>query len=104
MIARVLAVALFVSVCHKSVFYRNSWTNRAGFWHGSFLSPILYRVKRKFGYLQNIGTSLWNFVPNYTDLEKFCFGVSIVETCYRLSLRKVDARSVINWTVVDQLG
>jgi len=25
-----------VCVCHKSVFYRNGWTNRAGFWHGSF--------------------------------------------------------------------
>jgi len=39
------------------------------------------------------------------DLEKFCFGLSlsIIKTCYRLSSRKVDAPSVINWTVVDQL-
>ena len=28
-----------VRVCHKSVFYRNGWTNRAGFWHVSFLPP-----------------------------------------------------------------
>ena len=41
-----------VSVCHKSVFYRNSRTNRAGFWHVSFLPPVLHGVKRKFGYLQ----------------------------------------------------
>jgi len=44
------------------------------------------------------GTSLWNFVPN-SGLGKFCFGISIVETCYQLSSRKVDAQGVINWTV-----
>jgi len=38
------------------------------------------------------------------DFKKFCFGISIVETCYRLSSRKVDAQSVINWTVVGQLS
>ena len=36
--------------------------------------------------------------------QKFCFGVSIVETCYQLSSRKVDAQSVKNWTVVGQLS
>ena len=41
-----------VSVCHKSVFYRNGWTNRTGFLHVSFHPPVLYSVKRKFGYLQ----------------------------------------------------
>ena len=44
-------------------------------------------------------TSLWNFVLN-TGLRKFCHGISIVETCYKLSSRKVDAQSVINWAVV----
>ena len=39
--------------CHKSVFCRNGRTNRASFWHGSFLPPILYCVViGKFGYLQ----------------------------------------------------
>jgi len=47
--------------------------------------------------------SLWNFPPNF-GLRKFCFGVSIVETCYRLSSTHVDAQSVINWTVVVQLS
>ena len=41
-----------VSVCHKSVFYRNGWTNRAGFLHVSFHPTVLHCVKRKFGYLQ----------------------------------------------------
>jgi len=27
-------VSVCLSVCHKSVFYRNGWTDRAGFWHG----------------------------------------------------------------------
>ena len=48
-------VRLSVSVCHKSVFYRNRWTNRAGFWHISFLPPVIHCVKRKFGYLQKWG-------------------------------------------------
>jgi len=37
-------------------------------------------------------------------LRKFRHGISIVEACYQLSLRKVDAQSVINWAVVGQLS
>jgi len=53
---------------------------------------------------KNKGTSLWNFVLN-SGLRKFCHGISMVEKCYQLSSRKVDAQSVIviNWAVVDQL-
>jgi len=47
-----LCLCLYVSVCHKSEFYRNSSTNLPGFWLGSFLPPILSRVWRNFGYLQ----------------------------------------------------
>jgi len=49
------------------------------------------------------GTSLWNFVLN-SGLRKFRHGISIVETCYQLSSRKVDAQRVINWAVVGQLS
>jgi len=52
---------------------------------------------------ENKGTFLWNFVVN-SGLRKFRHGISIVETCYRLSSRKVDAQSVINWAVVGQLS
>ena len=52
---------------------------------------------------KNKGTSLWNFVLN-SGLRKFRHGVSIVETRYQLSSRKVDAQSVINWVVVGQLS
>ena len=53
----------------------------------SFLPPVLHSVKRKFGVLQNKGTSLWNFVLNF-GLRKFRHGISIVETCYQLSSEK----------------
>jgi len=65
-------------------------------WQVSVLPPVLQCVKRKFGYLQNKGTFLWNFVVN-SGLKKFCHGISIVETCYQFNSRKVDAQSVINW-------
>jgi len=32
---------------------------------------VFYTVIRKFGYLRNSGTSLWNFAPNSGDLENF---------------------------------
>jgi len=38
-------VSVSVCVCHKSVFYRNGWTNPAGFRHGSFFPPILHCFK-----------------------------------------------------------
>ena len=52
---------------------------------------------------KNKGTSIWYFVLN-SGLRNFAHGISIVETCYQLSSRKVDAQSVINWTVVGQLS
>ena len=53
-------------------------------------------------YVQNKGSSLWHFAAN-SGLRKFRHGISIVEACYQLSSRKVDAQSVINWAVVGQL-
>jgi len=44
---------------------------------------------------KNKDTSLWNFVLN-SVLRKFRHGISIIETCYQLSSRKVDAQNVIN--------
>jgi len=41
------------------------------------------------------------FSPN-SGLRKFRHSMSIVESCYQLSSRKVDAQNVINWTVVGQ--
>jgi len=100
-----LAVALCLSVC-LSVTSRCSieaaerielvFGKRASF-------HLSHCVKRKFRYLQNRGISLWKFLPN-CGLRQLCFRISIVETWYRLSSRKVDAQSVINWTDVGQLS
>ena len=57
------------------------------FWHGSFLQRILHRVLRKSEYLQNKGTSLWNFAAN-SGLRKFRHGKLIV-----LSTKLVDGRA-----------
>ena len=79
-------------VCRKLVFYRNRWTNRAVFLHGSFFPPILHCVIRKLRYLQNTGTSHWTFAP-ISGLRQFRHGTSIVEACYQLSSKKVDAQT-----------
>ena len=47
-------------------------------------------LKGNLGISKYKGTSLRNFVPN-SGHRQFCFGISIVETCYRPSPRKVDA-------------
>jgi len=45
-------LCLSVSVCHKSVFYRNGWTDRADFWRVGFFQSFLHCVEKKFRYLQ----------------------------------------------------
>ena len=61
----VASVCPSVSVCRNSEFYESGWAYRAGFGHGSFISPVLHchkdiRVSPKQGY----SSCLWNFVPN----------------------------------------
>ena len=102
-LARVLAMALCLSV---SVTSRCSieMSERIGlFWHGSFLRPILHYVIRKFIYLQKTRVLPSGMLLYTLDLRKFRHRISIVEVCYQLSSRKVDAHSVINWTVVAKL-
>ena len=110
MLARyILSLCVRLSVCqsvrHKPILYRNDWKNRAGFWHGGFFRPVLqYTVLWwNSGTYKNNGTFLSNFFLN-SGLREFCCGLSMVETCYQLSSRKVDTQSMINWTVVCQLS
>jgi len=98
MLARVLSMAVCLSVCHKSVFCREGWTDWFGFCHGGFLWSALHCAAKKFRYLQKLYLFLWNFYLNF-GLRKLRHGISIAETCHQLNLRKVDAQSVINWTV-----
>jgi len=50
-----VSASVCLSVYHKSVFYRNGWTDRAGLWRAGFYRPILHCVLRKFRYLQKDG-------------------------------------------------
>ena len=100
-------------LCHGPVSVRPSVTSRSstktaerielvfGIW-ASF-HPSYTVLKGNSVIFKNKDTSLWNFVLN-SGLRKFRDGISIVETCYQLSSRKVDAPSVINWAVVGQLS
>ena len=72
----------------EPTFYRNCWAYRAGFCHGGFLPPILHRATRKLGYLQNKGTSVWNFSQTL-DFENFATAIVdrvVNKTCRRSSL------------------
>jgi len=55
-----VSVCLCLCFCHKSEVCRNGWTNRAGFWHVSFLPPILVAVStawfRRAGQLATLDT------------------------------------------------
>jgi len=98
---RIIAMALCLSVC-LSVTSRSSikTDERIELVSGTGASfhPSSSALERKFGYLQNKCTFLWDFVLT-PDLR-----ISIVETCYQLSSTKVDTQSVKNWTVVGQLS
>jgi len=59
--------SVFPSVRHKPVVYQNDWTNRAGFWHGGFLPPIV----RKFGYLQKSGHFPLELFPKLRTFKNF---------------------------------
>jgi len=98
-----LCVCLSVSLPQIGVLSKRLNESSCFFRVEASFKPSYTTLKGKSGISKNNGTFFWNFVPD-SGLRKFCFGISIVETCYRLSSRKVDAQSVMNWTVVDQLG
>jgi len=114
MLARVLAMDGPVSVCVcVSVCLCLSLTSRCSIETDEqiglvFLArdlPSTYhtRYKENSGNFKNKGTTLWNFAPK-SGLRKFRHSISIVEACYQLSSKKVDAQSVVNWTVVGQIS
>jgi len=102
MLARVLAMAvcLSASVCL-------SVTSRSSIETVKRIELMLAwelpstRVKRKFGYLQKLGYFALELCPK---LQTYNILLRYIETCYRLSWRKMDAQSVINLAVVDQLS
>jgi len=83
-----------VCVCHKSVFYRNGWTNRTGFGMGSSFH-LSNTVVRKFRYLK-IKVLLSETLLQTLDLEKN------FATAYR-SLKRVINLARERWKSVLQL-
>jgi len=85
-----VSVCVCLSVCLSQVGVLSKGLNESSwFWRGCFLPSILHCVKRKFGYLQNKGTSLWNIVPNCGLRENF-------SSVYRSSKRVID---FARWTI-----
>ena len=91
-----------VSVCLSQVGVLSKRLNESS-WFLACELPSYTVLKGNSVISKNKGTSLWNFVLN-SGLRKFCHGISIVEMCYQLSSRKVDAQSMIYWAVVGQLS
>ena len=84
------SVSVCLSVCawHKSEFCRNFWTDWAGFCHEVFLPRILHCIRTKL-----------ELCPINSVLRKFRHGASTIEMCCQLSSPKLDAQSVIDWTL-----
>jgi len=104
-LAMALCLSVRPSVCPSQVGVLSKRLNESSWFLACELpSARSYTVLKGNSVIsKNKGTSLWNFFLN-SGLRKFRHGVSIVETCYQLSSRKVDAQSVINWAVVGQLS
>ena len=65
---------------------------------------LFYAVLKGNSGISKIRALLSGTLSQTPDLKKFCFGISIVDTCCRLSSTKVDAQSMVNWAVVGQLS
>ena len=90
------------SICVRlSFFSQKGWIHWFDFWHGKFFLPVLYCVIKKIQVHTKIKVLPLKLFFNSVLL--FRHGISIIEMCYRLRSRKVDAQSVTNWTIVGQL-
>ena len=102
----VLALGLCPSVCPSQVGVLSKRLKESSWFLACELAsfhPSFTVLKGNSVISKNKGTSLWNFVLK-SGIRKFRHGISIVEACYQLSSRKVDAQSVINRAVVGQLS
>ena len=98
MLARVLAMTLCLCLSQVGVLLK--WLDGLSW----FLACRLLSTYTTLCYKEiQVFAKIKNFVP-YSGLRKFCLGGSIIKTCYQLSLRKVDAQSMVNWTFLCQLG
>ena len=96
-------VCLCLSVCHKSCSIETDERIELVFGVVAFFH-LFYAVLNGNSGISKIRALLSGTLSQTPDLKKFCFGISIVDTCCRLSSTKVDAQSMVNWAVVGQLS
>ena len=73
-----LSLRVCLSVCQKSVFYRNWWTHRTSSWHVGFLRPTLYSATLRVS--PNITVLPSGTLSQTLDFDKFPHGKSIVSS------------------------
>ena len=83
------------SLCHKLILYRNDWKNRARFWRGGFLPPILHCVIRKSEYLLKLVLPSGTFSQT-PDLDNLA--TAIWSCCQQNSL-SLQLVSAVAWSV-----
>jgi len=105
-ISRLICLCLFVTVTHRYCI-ETAARIRVGFLAYRFPGLMLHCIFGKLGYLQNKGTSLWNFIPNTGLRENIATArppsTSEINTQQRRSNDDNDVASAINRrpTIVD---
>ena len=102
--AGTIATAPCLSVCLSQVGVLSKRINESGWFLACELpSTCLTLCHKKIQVSSKVRVGL---LPSGTLLQTLDsrYRISIVEACYQFSSRKVDAQSVINWTVVGQLS
>jgi len=88
-------LAMARSVCLSQVRVLLKCQNKLGWFLASFnQSTLCCKEIQIFTKIRVLSSG----ILEYSGLRKFRHGISVVETCYELSLRKVDTQ--VNWTVV----
>ena len=96
-------IAMAICLCLSQVEVLLKWLDEPSwFLNGDCFNQSYTVLWGNSGTHENRVLPFGNFFLN-SGLGKFRHGISIVEMCYRLSSRNVDAQSVITWTVVGQL-
>ena len=68
-----------VPVCLSQVrVLSKGWTNRAGFWHGSFLSYVLHHVLRKYRASKTISSCSCACLPMISRHNVVCKGAAVM--------------------------
>ena len=92
---------VFVCLCLStvSVSCQNVWMDRAGFWCGGFLCPILHCISRNSGVLQK------EYFPQelYPKISGLGENLMLSQSVVSLARQRWRMLTAINWTIIGQL-